>query len=49
MEHKGRVCVVGAGFLGTQIGVVSARHGYRVSMCDESGEALAASRGAAEG
>ena len=49
MEHKGRVCVVGAGFLGTQIGVVSARHGYRVSMCDVSDEALASSRRAAEG
>jgi len=48
MEPKGRVCVVGAGFLGTQIGVVSARHGYRVSMCDVSGEALASSRRAAE-
>ena len=39
---------MGAGFLGTQIGVVSARHGYRVSMCDVSGEALASSRRAAE-
>src|SRR4030042_5512234 len=49
MEHKGRVCVGGAGFLGAQIGVVSARHGYRVSMCDVSDEALASSRRAAEG
>ncbi len=48
MEPRGRVCVVGAGFLGTQIGVISARHGYRVGMCDVSGEALASSRKAAE-
>jgi len=48
MEPRGRVCVVGAGFLGTQIGVVSARHGYRVSMCDVSGEALASSKKAAK-
>jgi 3-hydroxybutyryl-CoA dehydrogenase len=48
MEPRGRVCVVGAGFLGTQIGVVSARHGYRVSMCDISGDALASSSKAAK-
>jgi 3-hydroxybutyryl-CoA dehydrogenase len=44
MEPLGGVCVVGAGFLGTQIGIVSARHGYRVSMCDISSEALASSK-----
>ena len=48
MEPRGRVCVVGAGFLGTQIGVVSARHGYRVNMCDISGDALASSSKAAK-
>lgn len=44
MESKRRVCVVGAGYLGTQIGVLCARHGYRVNMCDVSGEALASSK-----
>ena len=35
-----KVCVVGSGFLGTQIGVLSAKSGYSVSMQDVSAEAL---------
>jgi 3-hydroxybutyryl-CoA dehydrogenase len=42
------VCVVGSGYLGTQIGVLCARHGYSVSMQDISPEALSASKEAAE-
>jgi 3-hydroxybutyryl-CoA dehydrogenase len=38
-----KVCVVGSGYLGTQIGVLCARHGYAVSMQDISAEALRAS------
>jgi len=38
-----KVCVVGSGYLGTQIGVLCARHGYVVSMQDISAEALRAS------
>ena len=37
------VCVVGSGFLGTQIGVTCARHGYTVNLYDISEEALASS------
>ena len=43
-----KVCVVGSGYLGTQIGVQCARHGYTVSMQDISAEALRASRDATE-
>ena len=43
------VCVVGSGYLGTQIGVLCARHGYSVSMQDVSPKALRASQEAAEG
>jgi len=43
-----KVCVVGSGYLGTQIGVQCARHGYSVSMHDISPEALKASREASE-
>lgn len=39
-----KVCVVGSGFLGTQIGVLSARYGYNVSMQDVSIEAFSASK-----
>jgi 3-hydroxybutyryl-CoA dehydrogenase len=42
------VCVVGSGFLGTQIGVTCARHGYAVNMHDISKEALASSSDAVE-
>jgi 3-hydroxybutyryl-CoA dehydrogenase len=35
-----KVCIVGSGFLGTQIGALSARHGYSVSMHDISSDAL---------
>jgi len=38
-----RVCVVGAGYLGTQIGVQCARRGYDVSMYDVAGDALRSS------
>ena len=38
-----KICVVGSGYLGTQIGVLSARSGYTVSMQDVSAEALGAS------
>ena len=38
-----KVCVVGSGYLGTQIGVLCARYGYMVSMQDISAEALRAS------
>lgn len=44
-----RVCIVGSGYLGTQIGVLCARHGYDVSMHDISAEALKASEEAVEG
>ena len=43
-----KVCVVGSGYLGTQIGVQCARYGYSVSMQDISVEALRASMEAAE-
>jgi 3-hydroxybutyryl-CoA dehydrogenase len=43
-----KVCVVGSGFLGTQIGVLSARSGYEVSMQDVSAEALSSSKAAIE-
>lgn len=42
-----KICVVGSGFLGTQIGVLSARSGYIVSMYDISVDALKASKQAA--
>ena len=38
-----KVCVVGSGYLGTQIGVLCARYGYVVSMQDISAGALRAS------
>ena len=38
------VCVVGSGYLGTQIGVTCARHGYAVNMHDVSNEALLSSK-----
>ena len=44
-----KVCVVGSGFLGTQIGVLSARSGYTVSMQDVSSDALSGSKKAVEG
>jgi 3-hydroxybutyryl-CoA dehydrogenase len=44
-----KVCVVGSGFLGTQIGVLSARSGYTVSMQDVSTEALSGSEKAVDG
>ena len=43
-----KVCVVGSGYLGTQIGAQCARHGYPVAMHDISPEALKASREASE-
>jgi len=42
------VCVVGAGYLGTQIGVTCARHGYAVNMHDVSLEALLSSEKAVD-
>jgi 3-hydroxybutyryl-CoA dehydrogenase len=44
-----KVCVVGSGFLGTQIGVLSARSGYTVSMQDVSSDALRGSEKAVDG
>jgi len=44
-----KVCVVGSGYLGTQIGALSARSGYKVSMQDVSAEALRASEKAVDG
>ena len=44
-----KVCVVGSGFLGTQIGVLSAKSGYKVSMQDVSSDALSGSEKAVEG
>ena len=44
-----KVCVVGSGFLGTQIGVLSARSGYTVSMQDVSTDALSGSEKAVDG
>ncbi len=43
MMPLGLVCVVGSGFMGTQIGVTCARHGYTVNVQDISGEALVSS------
>ncbi len=43
-----KVCVVGSGYLGTQIGVLSARYSHTVSMQDVSAEALRASEKAVE-
>ena len=42
------VCVVGSGYLGTQIGVTCARHGYTVNMHDVSNEALLSSEKAVD-
>jgi len=42
------VCVVGSGFLGTQIGVTCARHGYIVNMHDISKVALLSSEKAVD-
>lgn len=39
-----KVCIVGSGYLGTQIGVLCARHGYNVCMQDVSTDALNASK-----
>ena len=39
-----KVCIVGAGFLGTQIGALSARSGYTVSMQDVSEDAFGVSK-----
>jgi len=44
-----KVCVVGSGFLGTQIGILSARSGYTVSMQDVSSDALSGSEKAVDG
>jgi len=44
-----RVSSVGSGFLGTQIGVLSARSGYTVSMQDVSSDALSGSEKAVDG
>ncbi len=49
MVTPGLVCVVGSGFLGTQIGVTCARYGYTVNMYDISEEALASSSESVEG
>ncbi len=38
------VCIVGSGYLGSQIGVLCARHGYKVCMQDVSTDALNASK-----
>ncbi len=43
-----KVCIVGSGFLGTQIGVLCARHGYNVSMYDIVPDALTASEQAVD-
>lgn len=48
MGSLGPVCVVGSGYLGTQIGVTCARHGYTVKMHDVSGEALLYSKEAVD-
>ena len=39
-----KVCIVGTGYLGTQIGVLCARYGYQVNMYDISNEALQSSK-----
>jgi len=39
-----KLCIVGSGFLGTQIGALSARNGYTVSMHDVSEKAFEASK-----
>ncbi len=46
MNHEiSRVCIVGAGFMGTQIALQSAAHGYAVSMHDIADESLGRSEG----
>ncbi|MCW4049348.1 MAG: 3-hydroxyacyl-CoA dehydrogenase family protein [Candidatus Bathyarchaeota archaeon] len=49
MKSKGLVCVVGAGYLGTQIGVQCARYDFTVNMYDVSREALNSSSEAVNG
>jgi 3-hydroxybutyryl-CoA dehydrogenase len=44
MSGFDRVCVVGAGYLGTQIGLTCALHGYDVFMYDISKESLNSSK-----
>jgi len=44
-----KICIVGSGYLGTQIGVLSARSGYTVSMQDVSSDALSGSEKAVDG
>ena len=48
MKTLGLVCVVGSGFMGTQIGVTCARHGHEVNLYDVSEEALGYSSDAVE-
>ena len=43
-----KLCIVGSGFLGTQIGALSARSGYTVSMHDISEKAFEASKNSVE-
>jgi 3-hydroxybutyryl-CoA dehydrogenase len=48
MSSINLVCIVGAGYLGTQIGVLCARYGYKVNMYDVSKEALQSSKKAVD-
>lgn len=44
MSSFKKVCIVGTGYLGTQIGVLCARYGYQVNMYDVSNDALQSSK-----
>lgn len=46
---SGKVCIVGAGYMGSQIGVLCARSGYMVRVYDISREALQSSSQAIDG
>jgi 3-hydroxybutyryl-CoA dehydrogenase len=43
-----KLCIIGSGFLGTQIGALSARSGYNVSMHDVSEKAFTVSKNSVE-
>ena len=43
MKQINNICIVGAGYLGTQIGILCARYGYTVYMYDTCKEALKSS------
>ena len=40
MQHSGRITVIGAGFMGTVIATLYARHGYKVALHDTATQML---------